>query len=148
MEDFPWKRGYNRDLAENLEGGGIDLIGRWVLFAIELILKSEPDVYLYLPCEAGSRAPIVASTWPTDCTDSSTMRDCTRLPLGARSPFRYCLVKVLRIGTRSRYKTGRGLRSMSQQKPAHFVQCLLAAADQLSESPLEMSFASARKLFA
>ena len=57
LEEVPWQRGYNRDLEENLERNGIDLIGQRVLFDISLILKSEPDVYLYLPCEAVVQGP-------------------------------------------------------------------------------------------
>ena len=68
-------------------------------------------------------------------------------PLGVRAPFRYCLAKVLRIGTGSLYKRSRGSRAKYQQNSAHFFQCLLASAARLEESPLAMLCAAARKLF-
>ena len=47
-------------MAENLEGGGIDLIWRRFLLAIELILKSDMNVYLALTCEAGVWGPHIS----------------------------------------------------------------------------------------
>ena len=46
------RRGYTRNLAENLEGGGLDPTWRWVLLAIAPIFKSDMDFWLDLTCES------------------------------------------------------------------------------------------------
>ena len=54
------------------------------------------------------------------------------------------LTMVLRIGTRYRYETIRGLKVMSQQNLAHFVQCPLGTAAQLAEIYLTILFSATR----
>ena len=116
------------------------------MLVIAPIFKLEMDVYLSLTCEAGSGAPIMAIAWPIDRTASSAVRDCAWHLLGARAPFWYFLAEVLRIETRSRYEMSRRSRATYWQNSAHFVQCPLAAADLIVETPSAMSFVTSRKL--
>ena len=43
MEGFPRRRGYTRNVSENLDGGGLDPVWRRVLLDIVPILILEPD---------------------------------------------------------------------------------------------------------